>query len=83
MTKAFVMKGLMVFSPVNDISYIDSDKEFTEHVNKLAVKQGLLEVRREAMGDNVRPHCTVLREPREKSYCRRATAKTLTPAMPK
>jgi hypothetical protein len=41
------MKGLMIFSPVNDLAYIDSDKEFTHHVNELAVKRGLLEVRRD------------------------------------
>ena len=43
----------MIFSPLNDISYIYSDKEFTRHVNRLAVEQGLLRVS-DKMSDNIR-----------------------------
>ena len=38
------MKGFVVINRINDVFFIDSDREFAEHINNQARIQGLIQV---------------------------------------
>ena len=38
------MRAFIVVNKINDVFFQDCDTEFTDHINKQAVEQGLLEV---------------------------------------
>lgn len=38
------MKGIILFDNLNDLAFIDADDELTLHIQRLAFKDGLIEV---------------------------------------
>lgn len=38
------MKGIILFDNLNDIAFFDVDEALSNHIKKLALKDGLLEV---------------------------------------
>lgn len=38
------MKGIILFDNLNDLAFIDADEELISHIQRLAFKDGLLQV---------------------------------------
>lgn len=39
------MRGIILFDNLNDLAFIDADDELISHIQRLAFKDGLLQVR--------------------------------------